>query len=157
MTTRAGDPFFWVLEVRPVWDAVKERILGGAPDGAFDLRYGLGDPVPGEWWAARVASPDGDIVGYGRLDIARGGDAEVLLAVDPARQQEGVGSFILARLDAEAAARDINYIHNTIREHPARDVVHDWLVVRGFRGAVVGDVRKRVRPRAPADVHEPRV
>ena len=30
-------------------------------------------------------------------------------------------------------SRGINYVHNTIREHPQRDLVHDWLVVRGFR------------------------
>ena len=48
------------------------------------------------------------------------------------------------RLEQEAASRGLNYIHNRIREHEQRDLVHDWLVVRGFRGPVDGDLRKRV-------------
>ena len=86
------------------------------------------------------ADDGGTVVGFGRLDTTWGGDAEILLAADPAHQQTGVGSFVLARLEDEAEARGINYVHNTIRaEHPDR-----WLVVRGFRGTVDGDLRKRV-------------
>jgi GNAT superfamily N-acetyltransferase len=135
----------WVREDHPVWDADKQRVIGGAPEGAFVLPFHEGDDLPGEWWSAR----DGDtVVGYGRLDIGWGGDAEILLAVDPERQEQGVGSFVLAGLEAEASTRGINYVYNTIREHAARDLVHDWLVVRGFRGPVDGDLRKRVRPAA---------
>ena len=131
----------WDHEDNPTWDTDKQRVIGGAPAGAFVLPFAEGDPLPGEWWSAR----DGDqVVGYGRLDISWGGDAEVLLAVDPARQEQGVGSFVLAGLEREAAARGINYVYNVIREHERRDLVHDWLVVRGFRGAVDGDLRKRV-------------
>lgn len=142
----------WTREETPVWDADKQRVIGGAPEGAFVLPFAEGDALPGEWWSAR----DGDhVVGYGRLDISWGGDAEVLLAVDPDRYQQGVGSFVLAGLEREAASRGINYVYNTIREHEQRDLVHDWLVVRGFRGPVDGDLRKRVGsspaqpPRAP--------
>ena len=67
------------------------------------------------------------------------------MASDPARQGTGSGSFVLERLEDEAESRGINYVHNTIRaEHPQRDLVHDRLVVRGFRGTVDGDLRKRV-------------
>jgi hypothetical protein len=59
-------------------------------------------------------------------------------------QQQGAGSYILARLEDEAAARGLNYIHNTIRDHAERDLVHDWLVVRGFRGPSDSVLRKRV-------------
>ncbi|MCW2865938.1 MAG: family N-acetyltransferase [Marmoricola sp.] len=134
----------WVRETEPVWDADKRRVIGGAPEGAFVLPFADGDALPGEWWAARRGGEDGPVVGYGRLDIGWGGDAEVLLAVDPAAQQHGVGSFVLASLEQEAAAHGINYVHNTIREHDRRDEVHDWLVVRGFRGTVDGELRKRV-------------
>jgi GNAT superfamily N-acetyltransferase len=151
----------WVREVDPVWDADKQRVIGGAPDGAFVLPFRTGDDLPGEWWSAR----DGDVVlGYGRLDIGWGGDAEILLAVDPDRQQQGVGGFVLEHLEVEAATRGMNYVHNKIREHAARDLIHDWLVVRGFRGAVDGYLRKRVgisereaarAPRATSPAYDP--
>jgi GNAT superfamily N-acetyltransferase len=131
----------WVREDNPTWDADKERVIGGAPEGAFVLGFADGEQLPGEWWSAR----DGEsVVGYGRLDVTWGGDAEILLAVDPAQQQHGVGSFVLARLEEEAAGQGINYVHNRIREHAERDLVHDWLVVRGFRGSTDADLRKRV-------------
>ncbi|MGH3413529.1 MAG: GNAT family N-acetyltransferase [Marmoricola sp.] len=132
----------WVREESPVWDEPKRRVIGGAPEGAFVVAFHSGEALPGDWWSAR--DEDGGVVGYGRLDTTWGGDAEILLAVDGDRQQEGVGSFILGRLEDEAAARDINYIHNRVREHAQRDLVHDWLVVRGFRGPADGDLRKRV-------------
>ncbi len=132
----------WAHEDAPVWDADKQRVIGGAPEGAFVVPFRDGQRLPGDWWAARDG--DGAVVGYGRLDTTWGGDAEILLAVAPDRQQQGAGSFILARLEAEAAARGLNYVHNRIREHDQRDLVHDWLVVRGFRGPVDGDLRKRV-------------
>ncbi len=136
----------WRREDDPVWDADKQRVIGGAPEGAFVLPFSDGDPLPGEWWSARQ---DDEVVGFGRLDIGWGGDAEILLAVDPGRQEQGVGSFVLDHLEDEAAARGINYVYNVIGEHEQRDLVHDWLVVRGFRGATDGDLRKRVL-RAPA-------
>ena len=134
----------WVRESDPVWDADKRRVIGGAPEGAFAIPFQDGDPLPGEWWSVREGRGDGFVLGYGRLDIGWGGDAQVLLAVDPSRQEEGIGSFLLAHLEDEAAARGINYVYNSIREHEQRDLVHDWLVVRGFRGSVDGDLRKRV-------------
>lgn len=142
MTAETGPPLNWVREESPMWDADKARIVGGAPEGAFVLAFGDGEALPGDWWSAR----DGNnvVVGYGRLDATWGGDAEILLAVAPDRQESGVGTFILERLEEEAAARGINYINNRIRDHAQRDFVHDWLVVRGFRGPVDGDLRKRV-------------
>ena len=141
----------WVREQAPVWDADKKRVIGGAPEGAFVIPFADDEELPGEWWSARDGDPEtGTVVGYGRLDTTWGGDAEILLAVDPGRQEQGIGSFVLARLEDEAAARGINYIHNRIRDHDRRDLVHDWLVVRGFRGPLDGDLRKRVRPGGPA-------
>jgi GNAT superfamily N-acetyltransferase len=142
MTPEPESGLTWVRDESPMWDADKERVIGGAPDGVFVLNFGQGQALPGDWWYVRDAA--GGVVGYGRLDTTWGGDAEILLAVAPDRQQAGIGSFILAKLDQEAAARDINYIHNRIRDHEQRDLVHDWLVVRGFRGRVDGDLRKRV-------------
>ncbi len=137
-----GPDLTWTREESPVWDDDKVRVIGGAPAGAFVLPFADGDELPGEWWAARDRS--GRALGFGRLDVTWGGDAEILLAVDPGAQEGGVGSFVLDRLEHEAAERGINYVSNRIREHDRRDVVHDWLVVRGFRGHVGGDLRKRV-------------
>ncbi len=104
-------------------------------------------PLPGDWWAARTS--DGVAVGYGWLDANWGGDAEILLAVDASAQQQGVGSFVIARLEDEAARRGLNYVYNTVRDtHPQRDDLHDWLAVRGYRGSQSGEgdttLRKRV-------------
>jgi hypothetical protein len=70
-----------------------------------------------------------------------------------------VGSYVLARLEQEAAERGINYVYNSIRDHAGNELVHDWLVVRGFRGPLDGDLRKRVSPRSvapsPAQPHLP--
>ncbi|SDT11618.1 Acetyltransferase (GNAT) family protein [Nocardioides scoriae] len=142
--TGEPDGLAWVREPEPVWDADKRRVIGGAPAGAFVLPFQDGDALPGEWWSAREGGTHGEVLGYGRLDVSWGGDAEVLLAVDPARQRGGVGSFVLASLEEEASARGLNYVYNTIREHDQREQVHDWLVVRGFRGSADGDLRKRV-------------
>ena len=60
----------WVREDDPIWDADKQRVIGGAPEGAFVLPFADGDALPGEWWSARDG--DGTVVGYGRLDIDLG-------------------------------------------------------------------------------------
>lgn len=136
-------PLSWTREDQPRWDELKAQVTGSAPEGAFQVSFDIGDDLPGDWW--RVSDSSGEVVGYGWLDTTWGGDAEVLLAVVSGHQSQGVGSFILRQLESEASQRGINYIHNRIREHPQRDLVHDWLVVRGFRGPVDGDLRKRVR------------
>ena len=114
----------WVREDAPVWDAEKQRVIGGAPEGAFDLSFAEGDPLAGEWWSVRDGE-GGPVVAYGRLAIGRGGDAEILLAVDPARQEEGIGTFVLGALEGEALRRGVNYVYNVIPEHRERVVVHD--------------------------------
>lgn len=134
----------WAQEANPTWDAEKQRVIGSAPEGALDLSYADGSPLPGDWWSARTA--DGDVVGYGWLDATWGGDAEILLAVDASVQEQGVGSFIIGRLEDEAASRGLNYVYNTVRaDHPRRDDLHDWLAVRGYRGGTSDTtLRKRV-------------
>lgn len=134
----------WVPDVHAVWDDDKERAIGGAPEGALDIHHSMGTSLPGDWWAA--TDETGAVVGYGWLDATWGGDAEILLAVDPERQQAGVGAFILGSLEQEAASRGLNYVYNTVREtHPDRDAVHDWLAVKGYQGGSNDTaLRKRV-------------
>ena len=140
----------WVPEPNAVWDDDKQRVIGGAPEGALDVYYPPGGSLPGDWWAAKDNA--GAVLGYGWLDATWGGDAEILLAVDPGRQRSGVGAFILGNLEQEAAKRGLNYVYNTVREtHPDRDAVHDWLAVKGYQGGSNDTaLRKRVEVAGPA-------
>ncbi len=140
----------WVRDPRPVWDADKQRVIGGAPPGSLDLHHDPGAELTGDWWCAR--DDDSNVVGYAWLDSTWGGDAEVLLAVDPSAQGRGVGSFILSHIEQEAARQGLNYVYNRVRStHPDHDRVHDWLAVRGYRGGSNDDVlRKRVEVQSDA-------
>jgi GNAT superfamily N-acetyltransferase len=130
----------WVRESRATWDDDKQRIIGGAP-GVFAVAASApGTVLPGDWW--RV-DDDGRTVGYGWMDYSWG-DAEVLLAVDAAGQSRGVGTFVLDRLDEEAAARGLNYLYNVIPAgHPDPAALKRWLLQRGFAGSKDGDLFKR--------------
>ncbi len=121
----------WIREEPPRWDDDKQRIVGGAPDGTFEgLDYEPGALVPGDWWRVEEG---GTVVGYGWMDTSWGGDAQILLAVDPAARGRGIGTWILDQLEREAAERDLCYIFNTIPpRHPDPDGLADWLEARGF-------------------------
>jgi GNAT superfamily N-acetyltransferase len=136
-------PLTWIHEDNPSWDAGKDRILGGAPAGVFDLsRLRQGNLAPGEWFRVEEG---GTVVGYGWMDCTWG-DAEVLLAVDPAARAKGVGAFILDGLEKEAASRGLNYLYNAVRPtHPDGERVTKWLVARGFAPSGDGLLKRRVR------------
>lgn len=142
----------WVKDDHPVWDTEKQRVIGSAPPGSLELHHQPDADLPGDWWAARDS--EGRAVGFGWLDSTWGGDAEVLLAVDSSSQGQGVGTFILQRIEREAARQGVNYVYNTVRStHPDRDSVHDWLAVRGYQGASSETaLRKRVRDEDEAPV-----
>lgn len=138
----------WHRESLPLWDEPKQLIVGGAPPGVFAVSASApGAALPGDWW--RVEE-DGRVVGYGWMDYSWG-DAEVLLAVDGARQAAGIGTFILDRLDEEASSRGLNYLYNVIPAgHPDKAGLRRWLLQRGFVGSLEGDLFKRtVHPRKP--------
>jgi len=128
-------PLDWTPDTSPMWDADKRRVLGAAPAGSLpDYDMADGTAAPGDWY--RVER-NGEVVGFGWMDTVWG-DAEVLLAVDPAHHGHGVGTFILEHLEAEAAKRGLGRIYNTVTEaHPQRQQVMAWLGKRGFtsRGA----------------------
>ena len=125
--------FNWTREQPARWDDDKKRIIGGAPSGVFDARFGRckeGDVLPGEWWC--VTDDAGAKVGFGWLDVVWG-DAEITIATDPAHEGKGVGSFIVEHLEHEARERSVNYVYNTVRPtHPKREEVSAWLGRRGF-------------------------
>lgn len=127
----------WTREENPMWDADKQRIVGGAPDGAFDLpRYTGGGTLPGEWWCVREQQR---VRGYGWMDVVWG-DAEILLAVEPTGQGAGVGTFILDNLAKEAASRGIRRMFNRVRpEHAKGAQVTVWLLRHGFHRVSGGD------------------
>lgn len=134
----------WIQEKPSLWNEDKERIIGGIGSGVYDRRYSQcrpGDLLPGEWW--RVER-DGKPLGYGWLDVVWG-DAEILLAVDPELQGDGLGSFILTHLEAEAMRLGVNYLYNIVREtHPFREKVTAWLQKRGFGASEDGSLFRSV-------------
>lgn len=132
----------WIAETPPRYDEPKQKIVGGAPKGVFrEPGYGPDDVIPGEWW--RVED-DGDVVGYGWMDI-NWGDAEILLAVDPNAQRHGVGTWILDKLEQEARARGLNYMLNVVRPtHPDGQGISAWLEKRGFAATSDGYLRRKV-------------
>jgi GNAT superfamily N-acetyltransferase len=133
-------PLVWRRESPANWDADKQRIIGGAPQGTFALPVDPTTLLPGDWWRVEDA---GVVVGYGWMDYSWG-DAEILLAVDPARQATGIGTFIVDRLNDEAAARGLNYLYNVIPPaHPDQPGLKRWLLHRGFAGPVEGTLFKR--------------
>lgn len=134
----------WIREQSPSWDAGKASIIGDAPQGIFELGpFEAGQVVPGEWWRVQR---DGRAVGYGWMDIVWG-DGEILLAVEPSAQGQGVGGFILEKLVDEARARGLEYVYNTVRPgHPQKQRVTAWLLSQGFSSADHGErLQRRVR------------
>lgn len=143
----------WTHQERPRWDEDKQRIVGGAAAGTFALPHSPDAPVPGDWWT--VGDAEGQVLGLGWLDMGWG-EAEIQVAVDPDAQQNGVGSYVLDRLEQEAADRGLNYVYITVsRTHPRRDVVLDWLTARGYQGAADDPaLRKRVGTPRPTPVED---
>ncbi len=133
----------WIHEDGPAhWDAEKRRVLGGVAVGVFDYSgYSEGDLVPGDWW--RVEE-DGKTLGYGWMDVVWG-DAEILLAVDSAARQRGVGTFILDQLERQARLQGLNYLFNVVPpEHPDVAGVTAWLSKRGFAPSQDDRLSRRV-------------
>lgn len=133
----------WIHESPAVWDPPKRAILEAAPEGSLPpLRHEEGELVPGEWW--RVETGGGEVAGYGWMDHTWG-DAEILLAVHPDHRGRGVGTFILDRLEREAAGQGLNYLYNVVRPtHPDPRGVAEWLRRRGFRASDDGSLRRQV-------------
>lgn len=132
----------WIHESPPRWDGDKARITGAAPTGVFDFgALRPSDAVPGEWWRVEDG---GAVVAYGWMDTVWG-DAEMLLAVDPAHEGQGVGTFVIGQLEREAAARGLNYLFNVVRPgHPEGERVTAWLQRRGFELSSDGLLRRKV-------------
>jgi len=132
----------WIHESPAQWDDGKVALVERAPEGIFDTtQFSAGELIPGEWW--RVED-QGRVVGYGWMDCTWG-DAEILLVVDPSRRGEGIGSFILDRLEREARARGLNYLYNVIpQSHPEPDSIASWLGKRRFTPSERGRLMRRV-------------
>lgn len=133
----------WTKEDTPRWDADKQRLFGDAGLASVGMdRPARGAHLPDEWW--RASDDAGDTVGYGWLD-AEWGDAQITFLADPARRGQGIGGFIVDRLEREAAARGLNYIYNVVPPtHPDPAWMTHWLTLHGFV-AGTGDLRRQVR------------
>jgi GNAT superfamily N-acetyltransferase len=133
----------WIKEDVPRWDSDKQRLF----DDTALLSVGMDRPaadaaLADEWW--RVVDDDGDVVGYGWLD-SEWGDAQITFFVDPSRRGEGVGSFVLDRLEAESRKRGLNYVYNVVPDsHPDRHWMTVWLQRHGLHESSHGDLRRDV-------------
>jgi GNAT superfamily N-acetyltransferase len=144
----------WTKEASPRWDADKQRLFGPAELAAVGMAPPApGEPVADEWW--RVTD-GGDVAGYGWLDTGWG-DARITFFVAPGQRGRGVGHFILERLEAEAAARGLNYIYNVVPEtHPDGPWIKNWLSMHGFREASRGQLRRQTGSLRRSGVRAPR-
>jgi GNAT superfamily N-acetyltransferase len=135
----------WKHEPAPVWDADKVRVLECAPPGVFASLRALpaGAPLAGSWGCV---VRDGAPIAYGWMDITWG-DAEVLLAVDDSARHQGVGTFVLDRLEEEARAAGLRYLYNVVPpEHTHPEGLTSWLLRRSFvRAGEGGLLRRQVR------------
>lgn len=134
--------FTWTKESPAYWDEGKQSVIGGVPEGVFNLAtYEAGAVIPGDWWRVEL---DGKPVAYGWLDVTWG-DAEMTLAVHPDHQEKGCGSYILEQLQKEAANKGINYLYNTVLPtHPNEYDVTKWLKHRQFVEHDDGVLRRAV-------------
>ncbi|MCB9754874.1 MAG: GNAT family N-acetyltransferase [Myxococcales bacterium] len=146
--TSAPDDLTWIRESPAYWDKAKAQIIGASPPGTFGMdrlsKFGEGALIPGDWW--RVER-DGDVLAYGWMDTTWG-DAEILLAVSPAHRNQGVGTYVLRRLEDEARGRGFNYLYNVVSPlHPNADGVTSWLEKRRFEISDDGSLRRSLVPR----------
>jgi GNAT superfamily N-acetyltransferase len=144
----------WTKEDVPRWDADKQRLFDETALASVGLdRPERGASLADEWW--RVTDDDDVVVGYGWLD-SLWGDAQITFLVDPARRGQGIGEYILDRLEQEAGARGLNYIYNVVpATHPEPNWMTHWLTLRGFV-AGTGDLRRQVRtPSTPSTSSTP--
>ena len=139
----------WIREETPRWDADKQRVFGPAELASVGMTAPVaGALLPNEWW--KVTDGSGTVAGYGWLDT-EWGDAEITFVVAPDRRGAGIGEFIVAQLEREAAARGLNYIYNEVPvTHPDRAWMTAWLTRHGFVASASGDgiLRRRIRAAA---------
>lgn len=136
----------WEKEDPPRWNADKQRIFGDLELASVDLRRPADNAViADEWW--RAVDEHGTVVGYGWLD-SEWGDAQISFLVVPGERGEGIGAFIVDRLEDEARTRGLNYIYNVVpASHPDRAWMTNWLTSHGFTDSG-SDLRRRVRAAA---------
>ncbi len=83
---RDGGPRAWPGSARRSRSGTptSERVIGGAPEGAFVIPFrGRASRCPASGGRCARRDEGGRVLAYGRLDVGWGGDAEILLAVEP--------------------------------------------------------------------------
>lgn len=133
----------WRKEQTPRWDADKDTLFGDEElAGVGMTRPADGAALADEWW--RVEDGDGTVLGYGWLD-SQWGDAHITFVVSPAARGQGIGGFILNRLEHAARTRGLNHIYNRIPDsHPDRDFMAAWLAHNGFTENRNGELHRQV-------------
>ncbi len=137
----------WHKDDDPHWDADRGRLFGDTELASVGMqRPPDGEFVADEWW--RVTDGAGDLVGYGWLD-SEWGDAQISFLVAPERRGQGIGEFVVDRLEEEARSRGLNYIYNVVPDtHPDRTWMTHWLSLHGFHDAGRGELRRQVHAAA---------
>jgi mycothiol synthase len=133
--------------VRPVSEETELRLQHGGPPGGRDLL---------------VRGPDGGPVGYARLELGAGGeadgaaDAEAELVVAPAARGAGTGSALLTRLEELAGSRPLRiWAHGDLPGATALATARGYTrarVLLQMRRELAG-VDPEPRPSLPDGVH----
>ena len=156
------EEYAWLRRTAPVFWNAQTAAESSFDDGGLWILSRLADvkavSCARTGWSSEenTAIPrfDGKTVGYGWMDVTWG-DAEILLAVQTESRGHGVGSFILQRLEQEAAERGLHYLYNVVRgTHPQHDEVTAWLEARHFTASEDGKLmRAVVNATTQAQVH----
>ena len=127
----------------PHWDADKQRLFDDAAlrsVGMDPSRDGARSPTNGGGWSpttARSSATAGS--------TASGGTRRSRSSSIPAHRGEGIGAFVLDRLEDEAHKRGLNYIYNVVPDtHPDRAWMTGWLEQHGLHESSQGDLRRQV-------------
>lgn len=120
-----------INEKNALWDHEKERIVGEAKEGTFDmgdLKYG--ETLFQEWW--KLIDEHKRIIGFGWV-YKEEDDFEISVAVDKEHQGNGAGSFILGELEGIAKQLGFHQVIGIIKStnQEATEVI-EWLYRNGY-------------------------
>ncbi|GAA0337262.1 hypothetical protein GCM10008967_29430 [Bacillus carboniphilus] len=98
-----------IKEEHSIWDTEKEIIFAEVADGTFDNlnNLELGLQLNQEWW--KLIDENEKVLGFGWVNYEND-DFEISLVVDTNHQGEGLGSFIIEKLEAIALEKGFNKI-----------------------------------------------
>jgi GNAT superfamily N-acetyltransferase len=121
-----------IKEEHSVWDTEKEIIFAEVSDGTFDNlnNLELGSQLNQEWW--KLIDDNERVLGFGWINYENG-DFEISLVVDTNHQGEGLGSFIIEKLEAIALEKGFNEVVAIVKKtNPNSEEMIDWLYKKSY-------------------------